>query len=199
MVQMKVTASILLAAAVIAPVVAYGFEAEDSLATRENNEFEGAFARDFDLELEERELDDNLLEREFNEELVERARGGGGGRSFSGGRIMKFGGGRGIRKGLGRVASAASETLSETREINDDILEREDEDELMVRSIWDQLLGGSRPSTHGGKDSHHHGSVSGTHGKVPGKHPEFRQRSEELEEREIDGDELFGRDVDLEA
>ena len=33
MVQMKVTASVLIAAAAIAPAVAYGFETEDSLAT----------------------------------------------------------------------------------------------------------------------------------------------------------------------
>lgn len=33
MVQMKITASVLIAAAVIAPAVAYGFEAEDSLVT----------------------------------------------------------------------------------------------------------------------------------------------------------------------
>jgi len=33
MVQMKVTASVLIAAAAIAPAVAYGFEAEDSLVT----------------------------------------------------------------------------------------------------------------------------------------------------------------------
>ena len=70
MVQMKVTASVLLAAAAIAPVVANGFEAEDSLVTyvvslhttfpftdthfrcsREDNEFESSFARDFDLVL----------------------------------------------------------------------------------------------------------------------------------------------------
>ena len=33
MVQMKVTASVIIAAAAIAPVVAYDFEAEDSLVT----------------------------------------------------------------------------------------------------------------------------------------------------------------------
>jgi len=33
MVQMKITASVLIAAAAIAPAVAYGFEAEDSLVT----------------------------------------------------------------------------------------------------------------------------------------------------------------------
>ena len=33
MVQMKVTASVIIAAAAIAPAVAYGFEAEDSLVT----------------------------------------------------------------------------------------------------------------------------------------------------------------------
>ena len=67
---MKVTAFFLLAAAAIAPVVASGFEAEDSLAmyvislftmfpltnmhfhcSRWDDEFEGSFARDFDLEL----------------------------------------------------------------------------------------------------------------------------------------------------
>jgi len=72
---MKLTASILLAAAVIAPVVAYGLETEDSLVTREDNEFGSSFARDFDLELEEREFDDNLFERE--------PRGGFGGHASS--------------------------------------------------------------------------------------------------------------------
>jgi len=65
---MKVTASVLLAAAAIAPVVAYSFEAEDSLVTREDNEFESSFARDFDVDdvqLEEREFDDDLYPRRF--------------------------------------------------------------------------------------------------------------------------------------
>jgi hypothetical protein len=65
---MKVTATVLLAAAAIAPVVAHPFEAEDSLVTREDNEFESSFARDFDVddvELEEREFDDDLYPRRF--------------------------------------------------------------------------------------------------------------------------------------
>ena len=67
---MKVTASVLLAAAAIAPVLANGFEAENSLVTsvvspytmppftdtqfqcsREDNKFESSVARDFDLAL----------------------------------------------------------------------------------------------------------------------------------------------------
>jgi len=61
---MKVTAFLLLAAAAIAPVVASGFEAEDSLAIRWDDEFESSFDRDFDLELEEREFEDDLFKRE---------------------------------------------------------------------------------------------------------------------------------------
>jgi len=70
MVQIKVTASLLLAAAAVAPVVAYPVNAEDSLVTsvvtlliifrftdnvfqcsRADNEIASAFSRGFDLEL----------------------------------------------------------------------------------------------------------------------------------------------------
>jgi len=61
--QIKVTAVALVAAAVIAPAVASSFNTEDSLVTREIDELNDFFARDF--ELEERDFDDNeLLERD---------------------------------------------------------------------------------------------------------------------------------------
>jgi DNA primase len=61
--QIKVTAVALVAAAVIAPAVASSFNADDSLVTREIDEQNDFFARDF--ELEERDYDDNeLLERD---------------------------------------------------------------------------------------------------------------------------------------
>lgn len=289
MVQMKVTASILLAAAAIAPVVAQGFEAQDSLVTREDNEFESAFARDFDLELEERELDDDLFEREVEEELYGRARGGGGGGRSSSmkaggrgmGRTMKFGGGgggRGIRKaskGIGRVAAAsvpAPETPSETREFNDDILEREFDEELYerargggggggrgfsmrtggggrgrmtrtggggggrgrvmkfggggrgirkglgrvaaaavpetpseTREFEDELFGRAGPSRPSGPRPKPTSAPKPTGVPKPPKPTSApprrngpREFSEELEERDLDSHELFGRDVDLE-
>lgn len=61
--QIKVTAVALVAAAVIAPAVASSYNADDSLVTREIDEQNDFFARDF--ELEERDYDDNeLLERD---------------------------------------------------------------------------------------------------------------------------------------
>jgi len=60
MVQMKVTAAALIAAAAIAPAVAQSYYAEDSLATREDyNDVDDLLARDYDLELEERDFYDN--------------------------------------------------------------------------------------------------------------------------------------------
>jgi len=121
MVHMKVTASILLAVAAIAPVVANGLEAENSLITREDNEFESSFARDFDLDLEEREFDDDIferelgavvtpqtrefdddvLEREFEEDLYERGRGAAGALGKAAMGIMKSGGGKGLKMKAG--------------------------------------------------------------------------------------------------
>jgi len=61
--QIKVTAVALVAAAVIVPAVASSFNTDDSLVTREIDEQNDFFARDF--ELEEREYADNeLLERD---------------------------------------------------------------------------------------------------------------------------------------
>jgi hypothetical protein len=213
---MKVATSLLIAAAVVAPVVANGFEAQDSLVTREDNEFEGSFARDFDLELEEREFGDDLFEREprggkflkkafsfgrkagsaysppqspsetreFTDDLFERARGGGrgfsrkaGGGGGSRGRMMRTGG-RGFKKALGRVSSAGSpspETPSEAREFDEELYER---------------AGG-----HGGGNGADQPSGSGSGGSGGHRGREF---TEELVEREIEDDELFGRDVDLE-
>jgi len=198
MVQIKVTASVLLAVAAIAPVVAVanGFGAGNLLVTREDNEIESPFSRNFDLEFEEREFEDDLFEREprggrflkkafsfgrkvgssvsppqtpsetrefnddpFKREVEEELYGRGGrGKGFSmkagggsSGRMMKSGGGgrKAIgraRKALGRVASAgASETVSETREFDDDLLERGFEEELYARAGRSPSTRGSRP------------------------------------------------------
>jgi len=65
---MKVTAAALIAAAAIAPAVAQSYYAEDSLVTREDyNDVDDLLARDYDLELEERDFYDNeddLFERD---------------------------------------------------------------------------------------------------------------------------------------
>jgi len=125
MVQLKVTASVLLAAAVIAPVVASGFEAEDSLVIRGDDEFESSFARDFDLELEEREFEDDLFKREPR-----------GSRFLK--KAFSFG---------GKVGSSVSppQTPDETREFNDDLFEYRSEEELHGRPS----TRGSGPSTRG--------------------------------------------------
>jgi len=61
---MKVTAAALIAAAAIVPAVASSFYADDSLATREDyNDVEDLLARDYELELEERDYEDALFER----------------------------------------------------------------------------------------------------------------------------------------
>jgi len=184
MVQMKVAASVLLAAAAIVPVV-NSFEVYKSLViSPEDNEFESSFVRDFDIELEEREIDDDIVEREpfgrkfiskafrkgrkgagsigssvtlphfgtpteireFDDDLrvIEReseeeprrhARGFGGGRGFS----MKSGGGR--RGRMVRPGSAPFSSPIDTREFNDDLLERGFEDERYGR----ERLRGSAP------------------------------------------------------
>lgn len=59
MVQMKVTAAALIAAAAIAPAVATSYYADDSLATREYYDVDDLLARDYDYELEERDFYDN--------------------------------------------------------------------------------------------------------------------------------------------
>jgi hypothetical protein len=65
---MKVTAAALIAAAAIAPAVATSYYADDSLAAREYyNDVDDLLARDYDMELEERDFYDNedgLFERE---------------------------------------------------------------------------------------------------------------------------------------
>jgi len=135
MVQIKVTASVLLAAAAVAPTVAYGFDADGSLVTREDNEFASSYARGFDdLDLKEREFDDELYERE----------------PLGGGLVRTF-----IRVGRKHAGSAASSAFTtpqslnergsrrggtsrtppseETRELEDDLLEREVDEELYPR------------------------------------------------------------------
>jgi len=68
MVQMKVTAAALIAAAAIVPAVASSFYADDSLPTREDyNDVDDLLAREYELELEERDFYDNgdaLFERD---------------------------------------------------------------------------------------------------------------------------------------
>jgi len=59
MVQMKVTAAALIAAAAIAPAVATSYYADDSLATREYYDVDDLLARDYEYELEERDFYDN--------------------------------------------------------------------------------------------------------------------------------------------
>jgi len=120
MVQMKLTASVLLAAAAIVPVLANGLEAENSLLTREDNEFESSFARDFDLDLEEREFEDDLFEREP-----------GRGKFLK--KAFKFGV-KGAKTGSSLPSVTPPETPSETREFNDDVLEREFDEELYERA-----------------------------------------------------------------
>jgi len=111
MLQMKVTVSVLLVAAAIAPVVANDFEAEASLVTRDDNELASYFERDFDLELKEREFHDDLFERE----------------PF-GGKFMK----KAFR--MGRKHVTPPETPNEPREFDDDIFEREFEEKLYGRA-----------------------------------------------------------------
>jgi len=120
MVQMKLTASVLLAAAAIAPVLANGLEAENSLLTREDNEFESSFARDFDLDIEEREFEDDLFEREP-----------GRGKFLK--KAFKFGL-KGAKAGSSLPSVTPPETPSETREFNDDVFEREFDEELYERA-----------------------------------------------------------------
>jgi hypothetical protein len=126
---MKVTAaSVLIAAAAIVPVIANGFEAgaEDSLVIREDNEFENFVARDFDLELEEREFEDDLFEREP-----------GRGKFLK--KAFKFGG-KAAKTGSALSSVTPPQTPSETREFIDDLLEREE---------FYERAGGAGPSTRG--------------------------------------------------
>jgi hypothetical protein len=120
MVQMKLTASVLLAAAAIVPVLANGLEAETSLLTREDNELESSFARDLDLDFEEREFEDDLFEREP-----------GRGKFLK--KAFKFGV-KGAKAGSSLPSVTPPETPSETREFNDDVFEREFDEELYERA-----------------------------------------------------------------
>jgi hypothetical protein len=223
---MKVTAaSVLIAAAAIVPVIANGFEAgaEGSLVIREDNEFENFVARDFDLELEEREFEDDLFEREP-----------GRGKFLK--KAFKFGG-KAAKTGSALSSVTPPQTPSEIREFIDDLLEREEFYERAggagpstrgagpstrgagpsTRGAGPSTRGagpstrGAGPSTRGvgpstrGAGPSTRGAGPSTRGTGPRKRSnEFdddlleREFDEELMEREIDGDELFGRDVDLE-
>ncbi|CAA7271084.1 unnamed protein product [Cyclocybe aegerita] len=75
MVQVKTAASLFLAAAAVAPAVAYPYyDADDSLVTREDNEFAGGiYGRRFTPHrLSERDDFEELMEREEFEDLMER-------------------------------------------------------------------------------------------------------------------------------
>jgi len=191
MVQIKVTASVLLAAAAIVPAVAYGFDAEDSLVTREDNEFTSSYARGFDdLDLEEREFNDELYERE--------PLGGGMVRS-----MFRFG-----RKHAGSAISSATppQSPNETREFNDDLLEREVEEELYGRGGGPGQQGRYRSGrrmrqqsespterefdeelvARGGGGGGHGGYRSGGRGGFGGPRRMRQQSSETPSEREFD-------------
>ncbi|KIM48542.1 hypothetical protein M413DRAFT_80822 [Hebeloma cylindrosporum] len=126
MVQMKITASVLIAAAAIAPAVAYGFEAEDSLVTRDDNEFAGAYARGFDLD-----------EREFDEDLFQRdPLGRGAIRKLKG---MFRGGSRHRHQGFESAPSTPTYETQEGREFNDELLERDFNEDLYERGFNNDL------------------------------------------------------------
>jgi len=180
MVQMKITASVLIAAAAIAPAVAYGFEAEDSLVTRDDNEFASAYGRGLDLDLEEREFDEELYEREpFRGMVAVR------------GAVRKFRGGSRHRHG-GSAPSTPTETQSERREFDDELLEREFDEELYerepfrgmgaVRGAVRKFRGGSR---------HRQGGSAPTTSTEP--QSERREFDDDLLEREFD-EELYERE-----
>jgi len=180
MVQMKVTASVLFIAGAIAPVVANGFEAEDSLVTRDDNELASYFERDFDLELEEREFHDDLFEREpvgvkFMKKVFRMGRKHGG-----------------------------SVTLPETP--NDGVFERGFEEELYERARGGGSSSGSS-NGHGGNGQGGSGqgssSGAGGHGGSQGsssaghrgrKRREFTEELEERETRSFDELEILERE-----
>jgi len=182
MVQMKVTASVLIAAAAIAPAVAYGFEAEDSLVTRDDNEFASAYGRGLDLDLDEREFDEELYEREP-------FRGMGMVRSAK----KMFRGGNRHRHGGSAPSTPTTQTQSERREFDDDLLEREFDEELyerepfrgmgMVRSAKKMFRGGNR---------HRHGASAPSTPALQTQ-SERREFDDDLLEREFD-EELYERE-----
>jgi len=192
MVQIKVTASILIAAAAIVPVIANGFEAEDSLVLREDSQLDSSFARELDLELEEREFEDDLVEREPLRGL-----------NF----IRK------AQKYVGSVESSITppQTPSETREFNDDLLEREFDEELSEREVDEELSGrefdeelSEREFDEELSEREFDEELSERDLDEELSEREFdeelseREFEDELTEREVDGDELFDRDVDSE-
>jgi len=133
---MKVAVSVLLAAAAIVPV-ANGFEVYKSLVTSpEDNEFESSFVRDFDTELEEREINDDIVEHEpFGGKFISKA--------------FRMG-----RKGAGSIGSSVTppQTPTEIREFDDDlrVIERESE-ELRRRTRGFSGGRGFSMKTSGGK------------------------------------------------
>jgi len=169
MVQMKITASVLIAAAAIAPAVAYGFEAEDSLVTRDDNEFASAYGRGLDLDLNEREFDEELYEREP-------FRGMGAVR----GAVRKFRGGSRHRQG---GSAPSTPTESERREFNEELYEREPFRGMgAVRGAVRKFRGGSRHRQGGSAPSTPTESQS-----------ERREFDDDLLEREFD-EELYQRE-----
>jgi len=180
MVQMKITASVLIAAAAIAPAVAYGFEAEDSLVTRDDNEFASAYGRGLDLDLEEREFDEELYEREP-------FRGMGAVR----GAVRKFRGGSRHRHG-GSAPSTPTETQSERREFDDELLEREFDEELYEREPFRGMgaVRGAVRKFRGGSRHRQGGSAPTTPTEPQSERREF---DDELLEREFD-EELYERE-----
>jgi len=139
MVQFKVTASLLLAAAAIVPAVAYPVKAEDSVVTREENEIASSFARSFDLELVEREFDEELYEREpypAFPKLNKMASNAGGGRKGLKGL-------KGIReltdeelygRAIRSSKSVSGSAPHYVRELTKDVLDREFDEELYGRA-----------------------------------------------------------------
>jgi len=151
MVQMKLTASVLLAAAAIAPVLANVLEAENSLLTREDNEFESSFARDLDLDFEEREFEDDLLEREPGR-----------------GKFLKKASKFGLKTGSALTSITPPETPSETREFNDDVFEREFDEELYERGRGGRGKGLSMKASGGRKGMKSYGGKKGRMMKAGG-------------------------------
>jgi hypothetical protein len=199
---MKITASILIAAAAIAPAVAYGFEGEDSLVTRDDNEFASAYGRGLDLDLDEREFDEELYEREpWGRGIVRGAR-------------KMFRGGSRQRNGVSAPSTPTPETQSERREFDDDLLEREFEEELYERELWGRgMVRGAKKMFRGERRPRPSVSSSNTPTfETQSGRREFddelmeREFNDELMEREYDDelmereydDELFGREYDSE-
>jgi hypothetical protein len=176
---MKVTASVLIAAAAIAPALAYGFEAEDSLVTRDDNEFASAYGRGLELDLNEREFDEELYQRE----------------PFRGmGRNRFRGGNRHHHHGESAPSTPTSEGQNERREYNDDLFEREFDEELYQREPFrgKGMFRGARNGLRSGNRHHHH-SESAPSTPSSETQNERREFDDDLLEREFD-EELYQRE-----